>query len=647
MDFFEAQDRAKRNTKKLVFYYVLAVMGIILSIYIVTLIFFNSQFSTEGSVTSFWYPGWLLTVSVIVGFIIASGTLYRVSQLRKGGPAVAEMLGGRKINPSTTDTNEQRLMNVVEEMAIASGISVPDVYVLDKEKNINAFAAGFSPNDAAIGVTRGTLEQLTRDELQGVIAHEFSHIFNGDMRFNIRLIGVLNGILIIHILGMLITRSVAFSGAGRVSSNRNGKGGNGAIAIILFGISLIVIGYIGMLFGRMIQSAISRQREFLADAAAVQFTRNPDGLAGALNKIGLRSEGGEINDGHAMEMSHLFFASSFQSALNRLFATHPPLEDRIKAINPSLAGEKPRRKHVRNQNEKKSRRSSEIAGSGILADHEAITPEVILGAIGTIGVKQVKAASHIMSEIPDSIKKAAHEPLSAQALMFAVMFKSIGKKSDALPTWFYENIDKAVVKETTRLMEHMKKADRSWYIPLVEISMPSLKNMSEVQYRQFREGMTELARNTNSDHLFLFALDKMVSNHLDTFYSEKRKPKIRHHHLKTIGHELSVLLSALAYASGNDNDAKRAFKYGLKPIKTFIPDGVTLLPKSECGLAALDKAMNELSASANPVKKYIVSSVIHCITADKVVTLDEAELTRAITEMLGAPIPMGVIRQDT
>jgi len=642
MDFFEAQDRAKRNTKKLVFYYALAVTGIILSIYIVTLIFFNSQFNSEGGVFSFWYPGWLLTVAVIVGVIIASGTLYRVSQLSKGGSAVAEMLGGRKVNPSTTDSNEQRLMNVVEEMSIASGISVPDVYVLDREENINAFAAGFSQNDAAIGVTRGTLEQLNRDELQGVIAHEFSHIFNGDMRFNIRLIGVLNGILIIHILGMLITRSVAFSGAGRVSSNRNGKGGNGAVAIILFGISLIVIGYIGMLFGRMIQSAISRQREFLADAAAVQFTRNPGGLAGALNKIGLKSNGGEINDGHAMEMSHLFFASSFQSALNRLFATHPPLEDRIKAINPSLADSKPKKRFAAGETQKEKISGSEKKGGGILSDHAAITPEVILGAIGSVGKRQVKAASHILKEIPPPLIEAAHEPFSAEALMFAVMFEATGNRPSDIPEWFLEMSDSGTVKEVSRLMEYLKQGNRSWFIPLVEIAMPSLKNMSEVQYKQFREGMDILAQKTESDNLFLFALEKMVIHQLDAFFTEKRKPKIRHHRLKPLGHELSVLLSALAYASGNE--AEKAFRNGLKPIDKFIPESMTLLPESKCGLLALDRALNELSASANPVKKYIVSAVIHCITADKIVTADEAELTRAITEVLGAPIPIGVIQ---
>jgi Zn-dependent protease with chaperone function len=642
MDFFEAQDRAKRNTKKLVFYYALAVTGIILSIYIVSVFFFNFQFNSDGDSVSFWHPGWLITVAVIVGVIIISGTLYRVSQLRKGGSAVAQMLGGRKINPSTTDASEQRLMNVVEEMSIASGISVPDVYVLDKEENINAFAAGFTPGDAAIGVTRGTLEQLNRDELQGVIAHEFSHIFNGDMRFNIRLIGVLNGILIIHILGMLITRSVAFSGAGRVGGNRNGKGGNGAIAVILFGISLIVIGYIGMLFGRMIQSAISRQREFLADAAAVQFTRNPDGLAGALNKIGLKSKGGEINDGHAMEMSHLFFASSFQSALNKLFATHPPIEDRIKAIAPSLAESKPRKQFVSDQNLKKKVAGSEKTDGGILADHAAITPEVILGAIGSIGKKQVQAASHILKEIPAPLIEAAHEPFSAEALMFSVMFEATGKRTSEIPDWFYKLVDSETTKEVSRLMEYTKQGNRSWFIPLVEISMPSLKNMSEVQYKQFREGMRTLTQSTESENLFLFALEKMVTYQLDAFFTEKRKPKIRHHHLKSLGHELSVLLSALAYASGNET--KNAFENGLKPIEKFIPESVTLFSESDCGLLALDKALDELSASANPVKKYVISSVIHCITADKKVTPDEAELTRAITEVLGAPIPMGVIQ---
>lgn len=642
MDFFEAQDRAKRNTKKLVFYYALAVTGIIFSIYIVTLIFFNSQFNVEGESVSFWYPGWLLTVSIIVGLIIASGTFYRISQLRKGGSAVAEMLGGRKVNPSTTNTSEQRLMNVVEEMSIASGISVPDVYVLDREENINAFAAGFTPGDAAIGVTKGTLEQLNRDELQGVIAHEFSHIFNGDMRFNIRLIGVLNGILIIHILGMLITRSMAFSGAGRVRSNRNGKGGKGTIAIIFFGISLIVIGYIGMLCGRMIQSAISRQREFLADAAAVQFTRNPDGLAGALNKIGLKTDGGEIKDGHAMEMSHLFFASSFQSALNKLFATHPPLEERIKAIDPSLKGSKSRKSFVGDRAQKEKMTGSEKTSSGILGDHAAITPEVILGAIGSVGKKQVRAASHILKEIPVPLIKAAHEPFSAEALMFAVMFTSTGNSSSDIPEWFSKLSGSDTAGEVSRLMVYMKKGKRSWFIPLVEISMPSLKNMSEAQYKQFRDGMDRVAEKTEGENLFLFALEKMVIHQLDAFFTEKRKPEIRHHRLKSLGHELSVLLSALAYASGNETE--QAFQNGLKPIEKFIPEKMILLPESECGLHALDNALNELSASANPVKKYVISSVIHCITADKKVTPDEAELTRAITEVLGAPIPIGVIQ---
>lgn len=227
-------------------------------------------------------------------------------------------------------------MNVVEEMSIASSLPVPDVYVLDNEENINAFAAGLTTQDAAVGVTRGALEQLNRDELQGVIAHEFSHIFNGDMRLNIRLIGILNGILLIHIMGMIIIRSMFYSGGMRVKSNRDNGGGKSKLVIMIFGLVLIVIGYIGMMFGRMIQSAISRQREYLADAAAVQYTRNPDGLAGALKKISQSANGAEIQDGHSMEMSHLFFASSFSSFFDKLYSTHPPIEERIQAISPSL-----------------------------------------------------------------------------------------------------------------------------------------------------------------------------------------------------------------------------------------------------------------------------------------------------------------------
>jgi len=638
MDFFEAQDQAKRKTGKLIFFYVLAVIGIILSIYVVTVFLYRWQL-TGFADTSWINPVWLLFVSLIVLATIAIGTMYRVAQLRKGGSAVAQLLGGRRVESSTTDTDERRLMNVVEEMSIASGLPVPDVYVLDNEENINAFAAGFGTNDAAVGVTRGALEQLTRDELQGVIAHEFSHIFNGDMRLNIRLIGILNGILVIHIMGMVLMRSVMYSGGMRSRNRGSGKGdGNATIVIIAMGLSLVIIGYIGMIFGRMIQSAISRQREYLADAAAVQYTRNPDGLAGALNKIGLKSKGAEINDGHAMEMSHLFFASSFHSALDKLYSTHPPIEKRIKAIKPSMNPEDFRRRDKMKQKLQDQHVSGKTdqPATGGFGGHAALTPEAILGAIGTLDGNHLAKANRILHDIPESLKKSAHEPLEAEALTFALLFATSHKK---LPVWFKERVDQNIFEVTNNLLSTLSEAPREWFLPLAEMSLPTLRQLSKEQYKSFRSVLENIIKKSEEEDLFAFAIEKLLIRQLDSAFSNSKDPVIRHHHFKTLGYEVSVVLSALSYLSNESPES--AWKAGIKPIEKLLPADASLLSKEECTIEKLDKVLDELAASSNPVKKYILSAIIHCITSDEIVSLEEKELTRAISEALDCPIPMG------
>ncbi len=638
MDFFEAQDQAKRKTGKLIFYYLLAVVGIILSIYFVSVFLYRWQLAGFAD-TSWINPVWLVIVSIIVLIIISIGTVFRVAQLRKGGSAVAQLLGGRQVESSTKDTDERRLMNIVEEMSIASGLPVPEVYILDKEENINAFAAGFGTNDAAVGVTRGALEQLSRDELQGVIAHEFSHIFNGDMRLNIRLIGILNGILVIHIMGMVVMRSVMYSGGRRTRSSSDGKGsGNITIVILVMGLSLIIIGYIGMIFGRMIQSAISRQREYLADAAAVQYTRNPDGLAGALNKIGLKAKGAEINDGHAMEMSHLFFASSFHSALDKLYSTHPPIEKRIKAIKPSINPEDLRRREKMKQKFQEQHVSgkTEKSSKGGFAGHDALTPEVILGAIGTLDGNHIQKAGKLLNDLPDNLKKAAHEPLEAEALMFALLFAT---SHDKLPDWFKERVDQSISETTQQLYAELSEASREWFLPLAEMSLPTLRQLSKDQYQSFRSVMESIIKKSDEENLFAFAIEKLLLRQLDTAFSSRKEPEIRHHHFKTLGHEMSVVLSALSYLS--DEDPESAWEAGIKTIRKLLPADASLLNKDECTIEKLDQALDELAASSNPVKKYILRAIIHCISSDKVLSVEEKELTRAISEALDCPIPMG------
>ncbi|HVE16916.1 MAG TPA: M48 family metallopeptidase, partial [Chthoniobacterales bacterium] len=323
MDFFESQARAHRKTKWLIVYFVLAVLGIIVTLHVAAAFAFREPLTD-------WRMLGMISGGVIV--VVTLGSLYRIAELSQGGGVVAQMLGGRQLAPHPTDLREQQLRNVVEEMALASGVPVPDIYVLDEEQAINAFAAGNTPGDAVVAVTRGTLEQLNRDQLQGVIAHEFSHILNGDMRLNVRLIGVLTGILLLAMIGRIVFEISARTG-GSVRSSDN-KNGNAQLPLFLIGAGIWLIGSIGVFFAKLIKAAVSRQREFLADASAVQFTRNPDGIAGALYKIG--QAGSKLESPRADEASHMFFGNGLGESFMGLFATHPPIVERIQAIDPSF-----------------------------------------------------------------------------------------------------------------------------------------------------------------------------------------------------------------------------------------------------------------------------------------------------------------------
>jgi len=333
MNFFAAQDKARRNTTRLVVFFLMAIASLIILSNIVILLalgFVNPEYLAADDFFAQFDWTQFAMVSVGIASVILIGTVYKLVQLSGGGRSVAEMMGGKLIPQDTYDYDEKKLINVVTEMSIASGTPVPAVYVMEHEQGINAFAAGYTQKDAVVAVTRGTLETLTRDELQGVIAHEFSHIFNGDMRLNIRLIGILHGILIIGIVGYYVLRA-----APRSRSSR----GNGAAPLALLGLGLMVVGYSGTFFGNLIKSAVSRQREYLADASAVQFTRNPEGIAGALKKIGGNSYGSRVNAAAAEEISHTFFGEAVGHFMNFMMATHPPLEKRIRRIDPGWDGD--------------------------------------------------------------------------------------------------------------------------------------------------------------------------------------------------------------------------------------------------------------------------------------------------------------------
>ena len=326
MDFVEQQEQARHQTKRFILYFVLAIGSMIAVIYFLLALFFlHQRMGVTAGIGWLWDARLFACVSAGTLVVVMGGSLLKINELSHGGRALAMRMGGRQVGANAAEPDQRKLMNVVEEMAIASGVPVPAVFVLEEEGGINAFAAGHSTSDAAIGVSRGCIQLLTRDELQGVIAHEFSHILNGDMRLNMRLIGWVFGILCLTIIGKLLLRS---------------RGRKNPAPVI--GLVLVVVGFIGVFFGRLIQSAVSRQREFLADASAVQFTRNPGGLAGALKKIGGLSGGSRLSTEYADEAGHLFFGNALSEGWFSLWSTHPPLQERIRRIDPGFDGTFPR-----------------------------------------------------------------------------------------------------------------------------------------------------------------------------------------------------------------------------------------------------------------------------------------------------------------
>ncbi|MFM7741657.1 MAG: M48 family metallopeptidase, partial [Planctomycetota bacterium] len=448
MDFFASQELARRNTRKLIILLALTVLCITLAIYgLIVGVFVYAdrnynQLLQQDPMAWFTslqnlelFGGVLTGVSAVVGF----GSMYKISELNAGGKVVAEMLGGRRLAPDSSDLTERRLLNIVEEMALASGVAVPPVYVLDRELGINAFAAGHTIDDCVIGVNRGTLEQLNRDELQGVIAHEFSHILNGDMRMSLRMIGLLHGILVIALVGYQLIRVIGNSSSRSSSDDRKDNGG-AAAALFVVGAGLVVIGGIGLFFSKLIKASISRQREYLADASAVQFTRNPEGIAGALKMIGAAQQSSRVQSENAETISHMFFANMFGSRFGGLFSTHPPLIPRIQRVDRQFQGDFNEYLKSRStasvlddrREEKKEQRRSPLEKFGFpgmgmpgmnlpgsAAAGGMLNPAVLVSAVGEPTDEDVVYSRVLVGKIPNALQTAIRDVFLARCVVFA------------------------------------------------------------------------------------------------------------------------------------------------------------------------------------------------------------------------------------
>lgn len=654
MDFFEHQELARKKTRLLVVYFILAVAGIILSIYGVMVaggLFLEDD--TGARTVSLWRPELLLYAALGSGTVIALGTGYKTLQLNAGGSVVAMELGGRLLDRNTTDYEERRLLNVVEEMAIASGVPVPDVYIMDNEMGINAFAAGKTPSDAVIGVTRGTIRLLNRDELQGVMAHEFSHILNGDMRLNMRLIGLLFGILFIAMIGQIMLRSVMYT-----PRSRNKDSGKGVLVVLALGLTLIVIGYVGLFFAKLIKAAISRQREFLADASAVQFTRNPDGIAGALKKIGGLSQGSTVTSPKAEEASHMFFGDAFEHKVMNLnsFATHPPLAVRIKKIEPRWDEKFPEVELPDISQHAEESSSADRRGSQAVPPPFSAQAALVSGLasasnlpkIGQPGANEIAYSHRLLSEIPQESLEAIRSGAGAQAIIFALLLG----QDDELRATELELLRGLVDYETLQhVMDFYGKIGdlgSSKKIALIDLTIPSLRRLSPPEYERFQNVTARLMESDGQIDLFEFTLQKIIHRHLNLYFNRVRSPKIRYRRSAKLQRETAVLLSTLAgLGSRNTEEAQEAFRQGMEPFETEFGSPLPqLLDASECGLAQIDEALDHFDAATPLVKKRLLDACGKTVMADQQVTNDEAELLRAIADTIGCPIPPFVITEE-
>lgn len=645
MDFFEHQDSARRRTGWLIAYFVLAVAGIVAAIYLIVVFglgMMDGQDSRTGPspYEGFgWHPDVLLIVAVATMGVIALGSLYKTSQLASGGEAVALMMGGRLIDGQTDNLAERRLLNVVEEMAIASGIPVPPVYVMDGEPSINAFAAGFEPADAVIGVSRGALTYLERDEIQGVIAHEFSHILNGDMRLNIRLVGILHGILILAVIGWYVLRSMGLTGR----RSRGGDKGGGALALILMiGVGLLVVGSIGLFFGRLIKSAVSRQREYLADASAVQFTRLPDGIAGALKKIGGVPETSKIEDAHAEEISHMFFGSAFGSFRWQLFATHPPLADRVQRIDPSFDGNFPKKVlpvRITAQDAERKQTPAEKKQALDALEKAAgapVDPSGILQRVGVPGLEQIVAAAAILESIPDPLQSAAHEPYGARAVIYALLLDRDQAMRDKQWQALREKAEVQSYQETERLAPVMDQLGDTHRLALVDVAMPALKKLSDTQYVQFRDNVDALIQADEKMDLLEYAVQLTVVRTLNIHFGLVTPPAVRYRRWEPLIEPMIDVLSVLAHTGARDEDqARRAFDAAWQRLGRTA----SIRDRSDCTLKRFDSGLAMLAQAAPRLKRDILGACIACVTADRSVSARESQLVRAVAANLGVPLP--------
>jgi Zn-dependent protease with chaperone function len=635
VDFFARQESARRTTRWLVLAYFVSVGCIVVAIDAVVALVIGA---TSPGVSP---RGPLTFASIVVVAIICGASLFKTLALRSGGASVARSLGGTRVDRGTGDVALKRLHNIVEEMAIASGVTMPEVYVLEDEDGINAFAAGNSPADAAIALTRGAVTRLRREELQAVVAHEFSHILNGDSRLNLRLLGLTFGLLAIATVARL---ALQFGPRGRSRDDKNG----GAAAIMLAALAIMALGYIGVFFGRLLQAAVSRHRERLADASSVQFTRNPQGLTGALLKIAGTSEGSHLNSAGAESVAHMLFAPG----LDRLLSTHPPIEERLRELDrnfrvenlPVLAAEAARdaerlRTSDANLGASAQREAARAPGPfGALALPVGLALGAagsLAGRVGALGDEHMRYAEGARLAIPEALREFADSPDHARALVLALLASRDAqvraRQRDILARAYGETAaDQALAFGP--LADRLAPALR---LPAVQQLFPALRRLARTERATLRDVVAELASADSHVDVFECCLSLLMSSSL----GDELEAAAPHGDATLIDAAASVrtLLAILAQHGADEAAASRAaYSAGLSIALPGV-DGTP--PQLDAWPLALGAALGRLSELRPLEKKRLIDGLTRCITYDGKLSIEEGELLRTVCAVLNCPLP--------
>ena len=599
MNFFEHQAAARRSSRMMLFLFVLAVIAVVCAVdFVLGLVY---RWSTNELPPPSLYAGG----AVVTAAVILLVSLFNIARLSEGGVAVARMVGARRILPDTAEPLERRLRNVVEEMAIASGVRVPEVYVMDEERGINAFAAGWDVSNSVLAVTRGALETLTRDELQGVVAHEFSHILNGDMRLNVRMLGVLAGIVFLASIGEVLMRGT-----------RDSRG------FFVGGVALFIIGYVGLFFARLIKSALARQREFLADASSVQFTRNPEGIAGALDRIRASQAGTLVANRYAEEMSHMFFGAAVRVRLGGLFDTHPPLEERIRRVHPSFRSEAYREKREPPQ-EFKGRRGSDLSADWLR------TPAESAALVGSVEPRHVEFAARLLAFFPERLRARLRSADTAGAVLLALL---LAEPEEARELQL-RNIAPPLAARAREAASLVRGLGAHLHLPLIDLALPALKSAPEPARRELLDALQAVVNADRRVSLHELVVLSLLRDHLVP------PPKVaENRRIAELRAEAATVLVLVAHA-GTRVDATGEREAALQAALAAGAKAMGIAPEAELNLYAIDRALDALRALAPMQKSTLVKGLFAAVTHDGKIRLAEAELMRLVGAVLDCPLP--------